>query len=93
MPWEIPKTMGSTNTMTPSECNKKCAEKNFSYFGVEFWSYCWCDNKAPLEQRRGNIVNCDYECAGNRNLKCGGEDHHMNIWKVCKDQDCKFSYE
>jgi len=90
----LPNHVGSTKTMVPSECNKMCAEKNFSYFGVQYYHECWCGNTAPQEDQQANIMKCDAPCVGDPNglLTCGGS-WFINIWKVCKDQDCKFSYE
>merc|ERR1711915_327090 len=57
---------------TPSECNKKCAEKNFSYFGVEIHTECWCGNEPPKEDRHANEMTCERRCPGDPNLMCGG---------------------
>ena len=78
--------------MVPSECNKKCAEKNYSYFGVQFYNECWCGNTAPKADKLSDMSKCNEKCEGDRTLLCGGS-MYINIWKVCKDQDCKFAYQ
>merc|ERR1712215_501961 len=90
----LPYYMGAFWPLFPSECNKKCAEKNFSYFGLEYYHECWCGKTAPQEDQQASVLMCSAPCAGNDNKeqKCGGA-YFMNVWKVCKDQDCKFSYE
>merc|ERR1711915_419062 len=90
----LPNHVASTKTMVPSECNKMCAEKNFSYFGVEYFHECWCGNTLPPEDQHANVVTCKTPCIGDKSktLMCGGYGF-INIWNVCKDQDCKFSYE
>jgi len=88
----LPNYIGSTSTMVPSECNKKCAEKNYSYFGVQYYNECWCGNTAPKADKQSDMSKCNAKCEGDRTLLCGGS-MYINIWKVCKDQDCKFAYQ
>ena len=76
--------------MTPSICNTKCAENNFSYFGVQKGDECWCGNTQPPEDKQQNTILCNYKCAGGDGVQDCGGDFSINIWKV---GDSKFSYE
>jgi len=86
------KSMGYTSKMYPTECNKKCAEENYSYFGVGWQKECHCGNMAPKMVYQRKMSECSKTCRMGRSLKCN-RSNHVNIWKVCKDQNCKFSYE
>jgi len=88
----LPKYIGSTSTMIPKECNKKCKEASYSYFGVQHYSECWCGNEAPPLKKLLDPEECDRMCKGNQKLRCGG-GYKMNIWKVCSDGNCEFKYE
>ena len=76
--------------MTPSICNTKCSENNFSYFGVMKGDECWCGNTQPPEDKHQNALSCKYPCAGGDGVQVCGTVYRINIWKV---GDCKFSYE
>jgi len=88
----LPKFMGYTSSMFPSECNKKCAEENYSYFGVGWQNECRCGNMVPNMIYQRNMSECSKTCKMGPSLKCEWTNH-VNIWKVCKDQNCKFAYE
>jgi len=88
-PGPAPNYIGSSDSMVPFECNKMCADKNYSYFGVRWSNECWCGNEAPDPSLKLAITKCYKVCSGNPMLACGGA-HEANVWKVCKDTNCKF---
>jgi len=89
-PGPAPNYIGSSDSMVPAECNKKCADKNYSYFGVRWSDECWCGNEAPNPSLKLEKTKCYKICSGNPMLACGGA-YEANVWKVCKETDCKFS--
>ena len=91
-PGPTPDYVGGSSTMVAAECNKKCADKNYSYFGLKWSKECWCGNEAPNPGLKLDMTKCYKMCTGNPSMRCGGA-HTVNAWKVCKENNCKFSYE
>ena len=91
-PGPAPKYVGWDNGMVPAKCNKMCADKKYSYFGVRWSHECWCGNEAPNTLLKLDMKKCFKRCGGDSSLPCGG-DHEANVWKVCKETNCEFSYE
>merc|ERR1719357_956889 len=85
-------SVGHSGTMVPAECNKKCKDKNYSYFGVEWSNECRCANRAPSAAAKLEMTKCYRMCSGNSSLRCGG-GYAVNAWKVCTGENCNFSYE
>ncbi|KAM5350412.1 hypothetical protein ACJ41O_006917 [Fusarium nematophilum] len=55
---------------TPTKCKAACAERSFTYAGVEFGSQCFCGT--GVTQTLVESTGCDYDCPGNSVEKCGG---------------------
>jgi len=88
----MPHYTGESSTMVAAECNKKCKDKNYSYFGLKWYNECWCGNKAPSAAAKLEMTKCNAMCSANSSLRCGGA-HTVNAWKVCTGENCNFSYE
>jgi len=78
--------------LVAADCNKKCKDENYSYFGLQNANECWCGNKAPSLAAKLEMTKCNRMCSGNSSLRCGGADN-VNAWKVCTEENCNFSYE
>jgi len=61
----------SSGTMTPGQCLSICQQKKFSYYGVQFSSYCFCGNSYG---KYGSVSynECNMSCTGDKNSDCGG---------------------
>jgi len=81
-----------SNTMVPAECNKICKDKSYSYFGLRRGKLCFCGNKPLSPVRKLKMKRCNKMCTGNSSLRCGG-GRTLNIFKVCTEANCNFSYE
>ena len=81
-----------SNTMVPAECNKICKDKSYSYFGLRRGKLCVCGNKPLSPARKLKMKRCNKMCTGNSSLRCGG-GRTLNIFKVCTEANCNFSYE
>lgn len=55
--------------MTPGLCVQTCAQKGFSYAGVQYGSQCFCGNTYG---KYGTAENCDMKCSGDSSKICGG---------------------
>jgi len=82
---------GSSSSMTPEKCNEICWSQQYNYFGVRFTKECWCSNEKPSLSTRKPMAECNMPCSGDNSRNCGGM-YHNNLWSVCMDDDCKFSY-
>jgi len=91
-PGPTPHYVSYTNTLDAAECNKKCKDKNYSYFGLKSHRECWCGNKGLSPAWKVEMTKCDKMCIPNPSLRCGGADS-VNAWKVCTEENCNFSYE
>jgi len=89
-PGPVPDYIGASKSMVPAECNNICADKKYSYFGVQWSQECWCGNEAPNPLLKLEDTKCYKMCRGNPTLRCGG-DNKANVWKVCKEINCRFS--
>ena len=81
-----------SNTMVPAECNKICKDKSYSYFGLRHGNLCMCGNKPLSPARKWKMKRCNKMCTGNSSLRCGG-GKALNLFKVCTEANCNFSYE
>ena len=59
----------SESGMTTERCISICSQKGFTYAATQYSSWCFCDNNYG---KYGNADNCDMNCDGNPNQKCGG---------------------
>ena len=85
--------VGRATTSDPyTECNEKCKAKNYSYFGLRNAKACWCGKWAPIPTSKLVMKKCNRMCTGNSSLRCGGR-RALNVWKVCTEANCSFSYE
>jgi len=87
----LPHYDGSSSAMTPEKCNGMCGAKKYNFFGVRFTKECWCSRGEPSFIDRKPMEECNMPCSGDSSRTCGGT-YHNNIWSVCKDADCQFSY-
>lgn len=58
-----------SDKMTIESCSAYCKQNGFIYAGLQYYSYCFCGNSYG---KYGTTTNCDTNCAGNPNQKCGG---------------------
>jgi len=85
--------VGRATTSDPyTECNEKCKAKNYSYFGLRNAKACWCGKWAPIPTSKLVMTKCNRMCTGNASMRCGGRKA-LNVWKVCTEANCSFSYE
>lgn len=69
-----------TSDMTIEQCALYCGASNYKYFGVEYYSQCYCGNTLqPGTTIEADNSNCTMPCKGNANEYCGG-DWHMNLY-------------
>lgn len=59
----------NSGTMTIGQCVSNCASKNRAFAGVQFGTYCFCDDNYGSY---GAADNCNMKCAGNAGETCGG---------------------
>ena len=66
--------------MTIASCSKKCADAGYTIAGMEYSYQCFCDNVIRMN---GSLASSDSECntncAGNANQKCGGVGRSFTI--------------
>ena len=60
-------------------CRGECHE--YAFFGVQAWNWCWCGNTAPPANRKKSEDECNINCPGDSDKKCGGH-WRMNIYKT-----------
>lgn len=79
-----------TANNTPSLCSRLCAEDGWTgIMGVESSSGCWCSNYTVVNDTLGacvgppNATNCDFPCAGDPTLVCGGNWHVELFDQAC----------
>jgi len=59
-----------SSDMTIEKCINACKKRGFKYAGVQYYSWCFCDNNYG---KYGPSNNCHTKCVGNNNQICGGE--------------------
>jgi hypothetical protein len=58
-----------TATNTPEQCVATCQAHGFAYAAVQYGGNCMCGDSYG---KYGPADNCDMQCSGNANEKCGG---------------------
>lgn len=64
--------------ITVGQCEQLCAR--FKYFGLQYGSECWCDNKYG-KYGPATEAECDTPCTGDESQKCGG-NYRNSIYQV-----------
>ena len=57
--------------LTIDFCERECGARGFQYFGLQFGSECWCDNKYGAYGEADG--RCTRPCGGNKAQMCGGD--------------------
>ncbi|EHK96804.1 putative fungistatic metabolite [Glarea lozoyensis 74030] len=68
--------MGKTtvsNNMTVENCADICAAGQYSLFGVEYSSECYCGNMLAVGSVAAPASDCKYACSGDKTETCGGD--------------------
>ncbi|KAJ6657906.1 hypothetical protein lerEdw1_001826 [Lerista edwardsae] len=65
--------------MTVSHCQEACAERAYTYAGLEYGSECYCGNKLPLTTARQE--DCNSECKGEKGTICGGVNR-LSVYRL-----------
>eukprot|EP00752_Nemacystus_decipiens_P018611 g16686.t1 len=62
----------SSDSMTPAICARYCQGEpaSYTYYATQYGRECWCQDDS-LDRRHG-AGTCDYECAGDSGVVCGG---------------------
>jgi len=58
-------------SMTPGQCLSICQSQNYTYYGVQYGSYCFCGDSYG---KYGSVSydECNMPCAGDSSTDCGG---------------------
>ncbi|XP_063002696.1 sialate:O-sulfotransferase 1 [Elgaria multicarinata webbii] len=65
--------------MTVSHCQEACAERAYSYAGLEYGAECYCGNKLPVAVAKQE--ECNNECKGEKGTICGGINR-LSVYRV-----------
>uniref|UniRef100_A0ACB8EBR8 WSC domain-containing protein 1 n=1 Tax=Sphaerodactylus townsendi TaxID=933632 RepID=A0ACB8EBR8_9SAUR len=65
--------------MTVSHCQEACAERAYTYAGLEYGAECYCGNKLPLTVAKQE--ECNNECKGEKGTICGGVNR-LSVFRV-----------
>nr|XP_056721151.1 sialate:O-sulfotransferase 1 [Euleptes europaea] len=65
--------------MTVSHCQEACAERAYTYAGLEYGAECYCGNKLPLTAAKQE--ECNHECKGEKGTICGGVKR-LSVFRV-----------
>ncbi|KAG6937738.1 WSC domain containing 1 [Chelydra serpentina] len=65
--------------MTVSHCQEACAERAYTYAGLEYGAECYCGNKLPVTIARQE--ECNNECKGEKGSICGGVNR-LSVYRV-----------
>jgi hypothetical protein len=65
-----------SNEMTISQCKMTC--KDFAHFAIG-GVYCWCGDDLTLPKHIVGEEECNLDCSGDRNQKCGGS-HRSSVY-------------
>jgi glucan endo-1,3-alpha-glucosidase len=57
--------------LTPTTCQQTCADKGYSYAGVEYGTECYCSNSLPSTVKYDPSL-CTTPCTGDSSINCGG---------------------
>ena len=68
-------------SLTPAKCIKACGGQGFSNAGVQMGKECWCGHVAPPEDKKVSMEDCNMDCEGDSDIKCGGP-WRMRVFKV-----------
>eukprot|EP00903_Cladosiphon_okamuranus_P016927 g15603.t1 len=63
-----------SNAMTPTLCSSMCSAIGGDTFGVQNGDECWCGDSRDDAVDSYGRTDCDYACAGDATLSCGGYD-------------------
>jgi hypothetical protein len=67
--------------MTIKSCAAYCAASNSNYFGVEYFSECYCGKVLASESTLQATSDCSYLCSGNSEEYCGGSNR-LNLYEI-----------
>ncbi|XP_024051220.2 WSC domain-containing protein 1 [Terrapene carolina triunguis] len=65
--------------MTVSHCQEACAERAYTYAGLEYGAECYCGNKLPVTTAKQE--ECNNECKGEKGSICGGVNR-LSVYRV-----------
>ncbi|XP_053131395.1 WSC domain-containing protein 1 [Hemicordylus capensis] len=65
--------------MTISHCQEACAERAYTYAGLEYGAECYCGNRLPLTMAKQE--ECNNECKGEKGTICGGVNR-LSVYRV-----------
>ncbi|XP_006016173.1 WSC domain-containing protein 1 [Alligator sinensis] len=65
--------------MTVSHCQEACAERAYTYAGLEYGAECYCGNKLPANMAKPE--ECNNECKGEKGSICGGVNR-LSVYRV-----------
>nr|XP_020668131.1 WSC domain-containing protein 1 isoform X1 [Pogona vitticeps]XP_020668132.1 WSC domain-containing protein 1 isoform X1 [Pogona vitticeps] len=69
--------------MTISHCQEACAERAYTYAGLESGAECYCGNKLPVTAAKEE--ECNNECKGEKGTLCGGINR-ISVYRVEEPQ-------
>lgn len=69
----------SSSAMTYDSCTSACAQRGFTYAGIEYGGECFCDN--TLAGSSAPAGDCNMMCNGDKTQPCGGS-WRMNVFKA-----------
>ena len=52
-------------------CDVHCQQQGYQYYGLHYGE-CHCFSSQPSSDWQRDNSNCDHDCPGDSNLKCGG---------------------
>uniref|UniRef100_A0A8D2LS60 WSC domain containing 1 n=1 Tax=Varanus komodoensis TaxID=61221 RepID=A0A8D2LS60_VARKO len=65
--------------MTVSHCQEACAERAYTYAGLEYGAECYCGNTLPVNVAKQE--ECNSECKGEKGTVCGGINR-LSVYRV-----------
>ena len=70
----------NSGSMTPGLCMHECGTWYYKYAALKNGHLCLCSNStSPAADRASDV--CSSPCLGSGNLKCGGEENHISVYK------------
>ena len=66
--------------MTPGLCTHACGDWNSTYAALKDGNLCLCSNSTSSMTDRPSDM-CSLPCFGSGDLKCGGYDNHLSVYK------------
>ncbi|KAK3392754.1 WSC domain-containing protein [Podospora didyma] len=73
------KFLGS-NDMTVAKCGTFCASSGYTFFGLEYYTECYCGYAVASNALPAPEADCKFPCAGNHDDTCGG-DWRLNVYE------------